>query len=363
MAFNYVTSYMNGLYFEIREDSDADEYSVHFFDIIKNETIHQEVIKQGYHIRLFDKYFKHIRITVYDSKLRKVIELTTFDLIREKRFFIWFDSNSIGDTIAWMGMVAEFAEKHLTTEVIVCTYHNYLFEKAYPNLTFAAPAEIVPNLWGQTILAIYYDKEHHPRHPMTVPLHQVASDMLALEPLEPRRPELDFIPDKRYIKEPYYAIGTQSTSDLKEWAIENWQEVIDSLKPLRVVDLSLQPRELNGTIGIYNKSMRSVMQYLHHAEFFIGLSSGLSWLAWAMGKKVYMIANFTKDWYEFECTRFTDTSVCHGCFNNPMYKFDKSRTFCPFHVGTELEYICQKSIKPDIVIQAIQNDLSNKKAP
>jgi ADP-heptose:LPS heptosyltransferase len=39
---------------------------------------------------------------------------------------------------------------------------------------------------------------------------------------------------------------------------------------------------------------------LQHCEFFIGVSSGLSWLAWACGKKVVMISGITKKENEFK---------------------------------------------------------------
>ena len=40
-------------------------------------------------------------------------------------------------------------------------------------------------------------------------------------------------------------------------------------------------------------------RWLKHAEFFVGLSSGLSWLAWAMDVPVVLISGFTAATNEF----------------------------------------------------------------
>ena len=99
------------------------------------------------------------------------------------------------------------------------------------------------------------------------------------------------------------------------------------------------------------------MNYLHHADFYIGLSSGISWLSWGMRKKVFMIANFSRKDHEFQtdCIRITDESVCHGCWNNPKFLFDKSRwEYCAEHEETPQAFECHKVIKADRVIDEIK---------
>ena len=39
---------------------------------------------------------------------------------------------------------------------------------------------------------------------------------------------------------------------------------------------------------------------MYHAEFHLGVSSGLSWLAWALGKHCVMISDVTPKWHEFQ---------------------------------------------------------------
>ena len=90
---------------------------------------------------------------------------------------------------------------------------------------------------------------------------------------------------------------------------------------------------------------------LYHAEFFIGLSSGLAWLADAVNCPVVMIAGFSQDWFEFYTPyRVANRLVCNGCFNDVRVSF---LTVCPYQKGTSRELECQKKIYPAQVIDAI----------
>ena len=100
------------------------------------------------------------------------------------------------------------------------------------------------------------------------------------------------------------------------------------------------------------------MNYIHHSEFFIGLSSGLSWLSWALGKHVVMISNFTKSDHEFtsNCTRIINDSVCNGCWNKSEFRFNRGDwNWCPEHKGTPRQFECHKSITSEMVIKQIQH--------
>jgi autotransporter strand-loop-strand O-heptosyltransferase len=97
------------------------------------------------------------------------------------------------------------------------------------------------------------------------------------------------------------------------------------------------------------------MDWIEGSEFMICLSSGLGWLANAMGKRVVMIANFSEEFNEFSCIRIVKKDVCHGCWNNPNFKFSPSDwEWCPIHKGTERQWECQNSITSDMVIEKIK---------
>jgi autotransporter strand-loop-strand O-heptosyltransferase len=99
------------------------------------------------------------------------------------------------------------------------------------------------------------------------------------------------------------------------------------------------------------------MWYLHHCEFFIGVSSGLAWLAWSCGKKVVVISGVTKATNEFteDCIRVINEDVCHGCWNSEQHadKFTVfAKTLCPENKNWE----CSRKISPKMVIDKIKEN-------
>jgi autotransporter strand-loop-strand O-heptosyltransferase len=213
-------------------------------------------------------------------------------------------------------------------------------------------------------LGWFYDKKKEPVSPVMIPLQAAATNILGLE-FKEVLPNLDFTPDKRPIEGKYVCISTRSTAQLKEWYY--WQELVDWLlsNGYKVVEISKESVQLNGLTEMQDKSLKSAMNYIHHSDFFIGLSSGLSWLSWALRKQVFMISNFSLDDHEFttNCIRITNKSVCFGCWNNPAFRFDKSRwDYCPEHEETPRAFECHKSITANDVIEKINGYLNPSEA-
>ena len=122
-----------------------------------------------------------------------------------------------------------------------------------------------------------------------------------------------------------------------------------------VINTSKESNPFDSCQGLLDTSMENTIDCILHSKFFIGLSSGLSWLAWALNKEVIMISNFTDEDHEFKCHRPVNTNVCHGCWNDPQYTFDKGDwDWCPVHKGTDRQFECQKSVTPDMVIDQIK---------
>jgi len=92
---------------------------------------------------------------------------------------------------------------------------------------------------------------------------------------------------------------------------------------------------------------------LFHCEFFIGLSSGLAWLAWACGKPVVMISGFTDVFNEFiNSYRVINKNVCNSCWNDSSLKFDvKNWLWCPRNKDFE----CSKQISFEMVKDKIDS--------
>ena len=278
--------------------------------------------------------------------------------LKNKRVYVSFESSSLGDSIAWIPYLEEFRKKH-DCELIVSTFWNKLYEKSYPDIEFVEPTSVVNNLYAMYYLGWFYDSDKEPVLPNTIPLQQTATNLLGLDFVE-IKPNMDFIPKEKSITGKYVTIANESTAGLKYWNYPNgWQEVVDYLvhRGYKVINVSKNGDDLNKVTKLKDTSIENTMNVIHHSEFFIGLSSGLSWLAWSIGKHVVMISNFTKADHEFttNCTRMTNETVCNGCWNNPDFKFDKSDwNWCPEHKGTPRQFECHKKISSRMVIREIE---------
>jgi len=271
--------------------------------------------------------------------------------------FIAFDSKSLGDTIAWMPYVLEFKRKH-NCHVIVSTFKNFLFESVYPEIEFVSPGSGVNNILGMYSIGWFYNADKEPALCNTIKLQEAATNILGLDYQE-LKPRIAFTPGNNLYGK-YVTIATNSTAGCKFWTKEGWQLVINFLheKGYRVINVSKEKNPFDNCIQIEDTSIENTMNVIHHSHLFIGLSSGLSWLAWAMDKKVVMISNFTAADHEFDCIRITNTNVCHGCWNKPEHKFDPGDwNWCPEHKGTDRQWECHKSIPASQVVFALLNHI------
>ncbi len=179
----------------------------------------------------------------------------------------------------------------------------------------------------------------------------------------------DILPDEispiiknseRQIQGKYVCIATESTANAKHWHYENgWQTIIDYLNSIgyQVVVIHKQDNHFKnvidktGDFDIFNRVID-----IYHADFFIGIGSGLSWLSWYLDKPVVMISGFSMSFCEFTTKnyRVINRSVCHGCFNDVNHKFDRGDwNWCPRQKGTERFFECSYKITPEMVKEKI----------
>jgi autotransporter strand-loop-strand O-heptosyltransferase len=306
--------------------------------------------------KLSREYYTDWTIKVFDRNM--LIYVYKFNL-KNQKVFITFESSSLGDSIAWIPYVLEFKNKH-NCEVVVSTFWNKLFKKSYPEITFTEPGQNVNNLLAMYKIGWFYDLSKEPVLPSTIPLQKSATNILGLD-FKEIKPTIDFIPGRRPFTEKYITIANESTAGLKLWNNPTgWQELTDYLisKGFKVINVAKNGGDIKNVTKIKDTSIENTMNYIHHSEFFIGLSSGLSWLAWGINKHVVMISNFTEEDHEFNtnCTRIVNHSVCNSCWNNSNFKFDKGDwNWCPEHKDTPRHFECHKSITSQMVIDKIQN--------
>jgi autotransporter strand-loop-strand O-heptosyltransferase len=175
------------------------------------------------------------------------------------------------------------------------------------------------------------------------------------------RPVINQINNERPIEKKYVCISEfASANGMKVWQNQiGWKTIVDELKNMgyEVVSISKEKTELKNVIKQNgNRPLSERVWYLQHCEFFIGMSSGLSWLAWASGAKVVLISGHSKKWLEFSenCLRINNENVCNGC-HNIVEHVDK---FCCYHESfcpENKNFICTRSISPKMVLDEIKN--------
>lgn len=315
------------------------------------------------------KYFKNWKILVSGDDNKEF----EFDATG-KNVLISFHSSSIGDTLAWIPYVEEFRIKHDC--IVYCSIYNNLYElfkKEYDKIIFINPGTNVDNVYASYDLGWFEppwggDRNQHPNDYRTIPLQQTASDILGLKYKEivPRitipKKEKPFKFENKYV-----VIAEHSTADAKHWHYpKGWQMIVDYLnsKGLKVVVISKQGTILRNIINETGEQpLEKRLNQIYHSEFMISIGSGLSWISWALGKKVIMISGFSKPFCEFQtnCIRlggykefYKQDNVCFGCFNDTRYEFNKGDwQWCPGRKGTDKMFECSKLITPDMVIEAI----------
>lgn len=169
-------------------------------------------------------------------------------------------------------------------------------------------------------------------------------------------------------------IAAQSSSQAKYWNNgSGWLNVVKYLKIKGYRVLCIDRENVYGMGSRYNIipygsedftgniSLQERIDLLYNADFFIGLSSGLSWLANGVGTKVVLISGFTLPQNEFSTRyRVHNYHVCNGCWNDTRITFDhKDFEWCPRQRGTDREFECSRYITPEAVYKVIDHLMSD----
>ncbi len=291
------------------------------------------------------------------------------DNFEKKTINITNESGSLGDFIAWTPIVARYA-KEKNIKINYFTPYRNILEKSYPELNFLeynnkqAYEENIDFKIGCFDHIDWKNKN----------LQEIACFILGLN-YEEKRCVIKNVNFKKQLDyEKYVCIAVQTTGQFKYWNnSEGWIKTIDYLKNLGYKVVCVDKNYIFGREPYINtcpynvdyfagdKSFDEIINIIANCDFFIGLSSGLSWLAWALNKKIIRINSSVSTKFEF----FTPYSVqnlnvCNSCFNNIKYKFDiHNWSWCP----ENKEFECSKEIKFDIVKEKIDNcifDIKNE---
>ena len=340
-------------------------YDIEFWD--DNGIVYKSQLKTNMWSKLSSSFNRNLTAKVFNEDNLVFEHKINFN---KKRVFIALESKSLGDTLAWFPQCDEFRKKY-NCELIVSTFMNELFVDQYPEITFINPGSIVYDLYAMFKIGWFYDGENvnynmNPSDFRKIPLQQTASDILGL-PYNEVKPKLKL---PNVTKKKKVGIGVHSTAQAKYWNNPTgWDDVVKHLTDLGY-EVMVYSKEESGYMGNFNPNgttkfkggtIQDVIDDLATCEFFIGLGSGLSWLAWSVGLPLVLISGFSEKNAEMltGVYRVINEDVCHGCFNT--HRLDAGDwKWCPLHKGTKREFECTKTITSSMVIEKI-NQLLNIK--
>ena len=385
---------------------DTDTGTIHLKEKIGNGS-HEDFIFQTK-----IKYFVKWEIIINDTQNGNILLDHVLNL-DGKLVAVHFPIGALGDTIAWYKWIPRFMEIN-KCYVNLCINPNVheLFNIGKPNgyddgdryCIFMGKQEASNSAiqyYATYRVGMFYgenketdDYYNQPIDYRVCGLSNIAAhilgipygDIIKFQHVKPQYDErklwdIDKLKTELGIKRPYIVIATKTTCYAKHWLNPfGWLDVIDHFS--KDYDIVCIDRDLicvgqnkdnpaqtaafvtppNCIIDAGSKPLMERLTLIKHAAAFVGLSSGLSWLAWLTGTPVVMISNFTAPHNEFYTPyRIMNFGVCNSCWNDGKEKFINADFFyCPRHRNDKKAWECQRMITSKLVIDTIEKALKIK---
>lgn len=345
-------------------------WRIRLSDTLTGNVVFESVL-QGGSVESSKKFFIPFKLECWiDERLVFEHEIN----LKGRPVLVQIPVGTLGDGIAWFPYVDAFQKLHACK--LTCTISEPLkdlLESKYPNIHLIEKGQPIDQagFYAGYRMGLYFDDWsciHQPVDFRYVGLHKTAAHILGVDPIE-EPPKIRYASKARKIQEPYVCIGVQSSTQCKYWNNPyGWLDLVAWLKSLgyRVLCIDKDRAWGQGTTWNYipngaedftgNISLAERASLLKHAEFYVGLSSGLAWLAWAAGTHVVMISGFTHPNNEFNTPyRVFNYHTCNSCWNDPKAMFDHHDfLWCPRHKGSDRQFECTRLITVDHVKKIIQ---------
>ena len=236
----------------------------------------------------------------------------------------------MGDHIALFPCIEEFCRKWKCRATLdVQPYMQGIVKTYFP--TIKCVDKMPPDSYASYFLSPGFSPFFHPTEIRKIPMLTMGNEILNLS----RYKKKIYPPTKpRQISDKYVRIAAQTSNTAKDWLNPTgWDEVIDYLKSLgyrvlcidknreqtdhdMTVKMPAGAEDFTGDIPLLKR-----INLLAYADFFIGASSGLTWLAWAVDIPVILISGIMASWCEFDTPyRVINRLVCNSCHNDVTVK-------------------------------------------
>jgi autotransporter strand-loop-strand O-heptosyltransferase len=348
------------------------DWRVRLTDLDTGNVLFETVIGAGA-VTSAKKYYVRFGIEVFDrvrSDTKPVLEHAwNADGLA---VLIQFPVGTLGDIVGWFPYAVKFHRQHHCR--LTCAMSGKLiplFENAYPEIEFIEPEAVKPERYYATYnIGLFFEDaagDWQPCDFRQTGLHRTAGYILGVDPAE-QAPLLALDDESRPIPDRYVCIATQSTTQCKYWNNpEGWREIVAFFREAGYRVICIDQKATHGHGIVWNhiphgaedetgdRPLVERARWLKHADCFVGLSSGLSWLAWAAGTPVVLISGFSSVANEFSTPyRVINYHACNSCWNDSHMRFDHTDfLWCPRHAGTPRQFECTRLITAHQVKAAI----------
>lgn len=315
-----------------------------------------------------DDVFNSI-LSIWNSNNNIKIENKSQEI--KQHSLVEIESNAIGDNIGAMSVIEKWRTETGKKVTVLCKSPE-LFRASYPNLIIYKKDDVNVEFKSSEGIWLIEDKIYTEKINTTYKFKYTLLEGYAKDfgiSSEGVQLKIDAPNGERPIKGKYVCIGFHSTAQCKYWNHPGgWDDLCKMLRKKGLTPVCVERDFSFGIKGYMNEipsravkrigvPLNETMNYIQHAEMFIGLSSGLTWVAQALGIPTVIISNVTSKDHEFideKTLRIYNESVCHGCFHK--YKFDSGDwLWCPIYRNDESRrFICTKAITPEYVMEQIE---------
>ena len=350
------------------------KYHLKFEDADKGVTWYDSDVKPGSVMSSVKKYYIRWRFIVTRQDTGEKVFEHTLDL-KDRQVVVQFPVGTIGDSVGWFSYMERFQRKFQCKLILVVSdFLRDLVQKQYPGFEYISKEDVKSRgMYATYYVGLFFkgDQNFQPVDFRQSGLHRTAGMILGLrsrEELADEPPRLD-LSAKRSIKGKYVCIATKASAQCKFWNHPNgWNGVIRFLRENGYRVLCIDKDQVYGMGIVYNqmpwgvedftgnRPLQERVDLIKDADFFIGPSSGLAWLAWCCQVPVVLISGFSLPNTEFYTPyRVINYEACNGCWDDIRENFDHSDYFwCPRHKGDDRQYECTKLITAEMVINVIK---------
>ena len=330
---------------EIKTPADVEgTWSISFFNDDSGDLLYHVELAPGAYFATPIKYYIRWKVVAINLKSHNVFS-TILDC-KDRYVLFRLAHKTLGACIAYMSQVQAFVKKHECKPIIYAQkWFIELFARNYPDYTMVDDEGLLSEipLYATYFLGIVFDpaqyREWNKVSYQTCGLQHIGANILGLPTdIEPE-PPLVTATDEGWRKKPtrpYVCIGYSGSKACKLWWNPvGWRGVIEHLNYLGLDVVCIDRDAIIGMPGSFYQYPKQAINWtgdytlqfrvnqIMGAEFFIGVASGLSWLAWCCRKPIVLISGFSRPSMEFKTPYrvYNEENLCNDCWGDTSIPF------------------------------------------